>query len=416
MKLRNLTPLLLAGLMMWGCTDESSQVTEPESNPQISSQNGTSAEVPRTPAPPPEYVREPVTFRLAAAGPVIRVYQDEQPWFGANRAHATLLAMGKTLGVDYFIHPLDDLAGGIPGGTAVVLLTSNSQGYASQAAKQNPAAAQSSLQTFLDVGGVLVVDMGDNLRDGGFIVPGATGTPDYSFPSPCADATLAPGTAGHPLVLGPDGAPGGGDDLDDSNVDLDSSCSVAHGNLVDGIALPADATPLMTSTFGAEQRPIMAEYCLGAGRVILDTNTKEFNGQNPRGTGPATVMRNLFFYAMSPAALCIIHVDLDIKPGSWPNSINTRNKGVIPVAILGSDAFDVFVIDFGSLAFGPSGASPVHKAGHLEDVNADGYMDLVSHYATRDTGLQKGDTEACVTGETLDGIPIEGCDAVRILK
>ena len=109
-------------------------------------------------------------------------------------------------------------------------------------------------------------------------------------------------------------------------------------------------------------------------------------------------------------------LDIDIKPGNGPNSINTKNKGVIPVAILGSEDFDVSDINFASLTFGPSDASPVHDDGHFEDVNGDGYADLVSHYATRDAGLQVGDTEACVTGETLDGIPIEGCDAVRIVK
>jgi len=107
-------------------------------------------------------------------------------------------------------------------------------------------------------------------------------------------------------------------------------------------------------------------------------------------------------------------VDLDIKPDSHPNSVNAGSDGVIPVAILGSDAIDVSDVVPTSLAFGPAGATPAHKkGGHPEDVNDDGFMDLVSHYQTSDTGLSFGDVDACVTGELLDGSPFEGCDGLE---
>jgi hypothetical protein len=122
-------------------------------------------------------------------------------------------------------------------------------------------------------------------------------------------------------------------------------------------------------------------------------------------------------WATQITQLCVgpcdgFEVDIDIKPGSGSNPINPTSRGVIPVAILGSDGFDVANVDLTTLAFGPDGARSKH-GGHTEHVNDDDFPDLVSHYRTQETGIGPGDEKACVSGETLDGSPFMGCEAIR---
>ena len=151
-----------------------------------------------TTTPPTDYIPEEPIYTTdltsleepGVTSPIIRVYEKNIPWFGENRNNATLLFLGKILGTDYFIHPMSDLTVGIPRNTAVVLIPSNSNGSAVTAAQENDPNAQSNLKAFVRAGGVLIIDMVDNLLSGGYIAPCAEGTPDLIFPDPCRDVTL----------------------------------------------------------------------------------------------------------------------------------------------------------------------------------------------------------------------------------
>ncbi len=113
-------------------------------------------------------------------------------------------------------------------------------------------------------------------------------------------------------------------------------------------------------------------------------------------------------------------VAVDIGSGGTAAApINIKSNGLIPVAILSTATFDATTIDPTSVCFGDAedtsqrDCTEAHGRGHREDINGDGRADLVLHFETQQTGIDKGDTEACLTGETREGDAIQGCDAIR---
>lgn len=115
---------------------------------------------------------------------------------------------------------------------------------------------------------------------------------------------------------------------------------------------------------------------------------------------------------VSEATTRVARAAIDIKPDSTDNEVNPGSRGVVPVALLGSELVDVRRVDPESLAFGPGKAHLAHRHGpHVEDVNGDGYPDLVAHFRIADTGIAAGATEACLDGE-LGGAGFEACDSL----
>jgi hypothetical protein len=114
-----------------------------------------------------------------------------------------------------------------------------------------------------------------------------------------------------------------------------------------------------------------------------------------------------------------LEVTIDIQPGNSDNTVYLRSPRTIPVAILSSTDFDApAMLDRASLTFGRTGDEPslISCEPVTSDVNSDGFPDLLCNFAVRRGGFRTGDSLGVLHGLTLDGRPISGQDALRVLK
>jgi hypothetical protein len=112
---------------------------------------------------------------------------------------------------------------------------------------------------------------------------------------------------------------------------------------------------------------------------------------------------------------------ITIRPGSFTTSINPKEQGTVPVAVLGSPALDVTTIDPASITLNgmpvdTRGSGKALKLAYsYEDVNGDGFMDLVAHFRVSSLGLTGSETELQLSASTFDGEIILSADSVNIV-
>ncbi len=222
------------------------------------------------------------------------------------------------------------------------------------------------------------------------------------------------------LILVTDAPPGGFDDTYTVGVDDVNAHTRALEALAKGIKISAIFVPTGGDYSG--QAAIMQDYATTSGGVYFETADD--------GSGTATAIIDI----ISTCGSAELNVPMDIKPGSCPNPLNTKDRGVLPVALLGFAGFDVGLIDVTTLAL--EGVTPLRSA--YEDVGApypgelvdclscwkagrDGYGDLTLKFSAQAIVAALGAVadQDCrtltLTGSLLDGTPIVGKDIVRIL-
>jgi uncharacterized protein YegL len=223
------------------------------------------------------------------------------------------------------------------------------------------------------------------------------------------------------VILVTDAPPGGFDDTYTAGVDDVNAHARALEAFGKGIKISAIFVP--TSGDYAGQAAIMNDYATTTNGVYVLANS------DGSGTGQGILD------IISTCGSAQIDVPLDIKPGSCPNPMNVADKGVLPVAILGTGDFDVNDIDVSTVTL--EGVAPVQYAfgdvaepyaGDLNDClscwtnGPDGYADLTLKFPVQAVLAALGevtDGECLVltlTGQTTDDILISGTDIVKIIK
>lgn len=178
------------------------------------------------------------------------------------------------------------------------------------------------------------------------------------------------------------------------------------GRTPDGVAITPDGTLAL------------AANALDDAVSVVDMASLTETGTVPVGDDPGDIA------ITGPAA---ISVEVDVEPDSDRNPVNPRGRGLLPVAVLTTDAFDAARIDPTTVTLGDGehGDTPVAERNHgglhasLADVDDDGDVDLVLKFGIEELSgndeLDPETQELRLTGETKNGTAVKGSDSVEIV-
>ncbi|TSD02481.1 MAG: hypothetical protein Athens071424_3 [Parcubacteria group bacterium Athens0714_24] len=161
----------------------------------------------------------------------------------------------------------------------------------------------------------------------------------------------------------------------------------------------------------------------GAGNYSLNSDIYDSDGNSHFQTITGNTQPNLITdYSLNltngkPGEI-VIPVSIDIKPGTYPNSINLGSNGVIPVAIFGSAALDVKNINIPTIRLGSASVKLKgngQSVFNYSDLNTDGFIDVVVKISTETFSLSSTDITTNLEGKLQNGITIRGSDSVRIV-
>lgn len=178
-----------------------------------------------------------------------------------------------------------------------------------------------------------------------------------------------------------------------------------------GLTEPAGATWIAKNM--SDNGPFISVRTLGAGKVVVLSDEFFFNSivdlEDNRLLG-----NNMMTWLFTRT------VDIDIKPGTYPNSINCSGNGnvLVTVAILSTSSFNALDVDHTTVRFEGAAEKHSHQGNmtrHEQDVDNDGDMDLVFHFPFNQTTLECNSTAATLSGKTSSGQSFSGSDSVHMV-
>jgi len=162
---------------------------------------------------------------------------------------------------------------------------------------------------------------------------------------------------------------------------------------------------------------------LGRWEIWLDRNLA-FSGRYPQSC-PAhfagQCVRNLRLNAEGTARVRVddvyvmdrpLDVGVQLRRTEDSDTVVPHSLMLIEVILMGSEIVDIAQIDTSRLKLGPANAA-AWKIVKQQDVNQDGFEDLIVRFRANDTGISLDAEQACLQGEVAE-VPFYSCNVVKI--